>query len=87
MDDVEKGKTGKEFPADVRVHAGSGNDWHATDCVVDIASHTFSHTDSFADHYQVSGNGSCTGAASSGGGEPDVDVGAFSFVAVVPWTK
>lgn len=87
VDDVEKGKTGKGFPAEVRVHDGNGHDWQTLDCVADISSHTFSHTDSFADHYQASGNGSCAGPASSGGGEADVDVGAFEFVAVVPWTK
>jgi hypothetical protein len=87
VDDVEKGKTGTGFPADVRVRDESGNEWHTIECTADISAHTFSKNDGFADQYQAAGSGTCTGPASSGGGEPDVNVGSFAFVAVVGWTK
>lgn len=87
VSDVEKGKTGKGFPAEVRVQGADGTNWHAIDCAADVSENAFDTTDDFADQYRTSGTGSCSGPATSGSGKPDISVGAFTFVAVVPWTK
>jgi hypothetical protein len=87
VDDVEKGKTGTGFPADVRVRDENGKEWHTIECTADISAHTFTKNDGFGDQYQTAGSGECTGPASSGGPEPDVNVGSFAFVAVVAWAQ
>lgn len=87
VDDVEKGKTGTGFPADVRVRDESGTEWHTIECTADISAHTFSKNDGFADQYQTAGSGECTSPAKSGDGKPDVNVGSFAFVAVVGWAQ
>jgi hypothetical protein len=87
VDDVEKGKTGAGFPADVRVRDESGTEWHTIECTADISAHTFSKNDGFSDQYQAAGSGTCTGPASSGGAQPNVDVSPFAFVAVIGWTQ
>lgn len=88
VDAVEKGKTGKGFPAELSITHADKRRWATNACSVDVLAHAFSQSDSFADHYRIVGTTTCSEpAAAVSGSDPSVVVKSLAFVATVPWTK
>jgi hypothetical protein len=84
--ELEKGATGEDFAAEVRVGSRDDRAWETSDCSADITEHEYLRAAELSENHRVVGSGSCAAPAPpvSGDSEP-VSIQPFDFVAVIAW--